>query len=159
MNSSARLDPWILLATCGGIGFVGVAPGTFGAAVGTLVAAACGRLPPAAELLAVAGLCLVGIPICTRAAAALGRGKDPGAIVWDEMAAVPLVTLAVPAADRAPLLLAVGFVLFRVFDIAKPFPCRRLERLPQGLGVMADDWAAAIWAAACLAIARLAGWL
>jgi len=159
MISAGRLDPWVLLATCGGVGFVGVAPGTFGAAVGTLVAAACGRLPPAVEMLAVAGLCLAGIPICSRAAAGLGRGKDPGAIVWDEMAAMPLVMLAVPAADRGPLALAAGFLLFRVFDILKPFPCRRLERLPQGLGIMADDWAAAIWAAVCLVIARQAGWL
>ena len=50
-----------------------------------------------------------------------------------------------------------GFVLFRVFDIAKPFPCRRLERLPAGWGIMADDWAAAAWAAALLALARSLG--
>jgi phosphatidylglycerophosphatase A len=159
MISSGRLDPWVLLATCGGIGFVGVAPGTFGAAVGTLVAAACGLLPPAAEILAVAGLCLVGIPVCSRAAAALGDAKDPGAIVFDELAAMPLVMLAVPSADRTPLLFAAGFALFRIFDISKPFPCRQLEHLPQGLGIMADDWAAAGWAAAVLTVARQAGWV
>jgi len=45
-------------------------------------------------------------------------------------------------------------VLFRIFDIGRPFPCRRLESLPGGLGIMADDVAAAGWAAACLWIAR-----
>jgi phosphatidylglycerophosphatase A len=159
MNFTDRLDPWVLLATCGGIGFVGFAPGTFGAVVGAAVALGLGNLPTAAEIVAVVGLCLAGIPICTRAAAVLGRGKDPGAIIWDEMAAMPLVLLAVPGPARTPFAVAVAFVLFRIFDIAKPFPCRRLERLPQGLGIMADDIAAAAWAAAILAVARGAGWV
>jgi len=159
MISADRLNPWVLLATCGGIGFVGFAPGTFGAALGAAVSLGLGGLPPAAEIAAVIGLVLAGIPICTRAAAVLGRGKDPGAIVWDEMAAMPLVLLAVPGPDRAPLAVAVGFILFRIFDIAKPFPCRRLERLPGGLGIMADDVAAAAWAAAILAVARGVGWV
>jgi len=159
MISAGRFDPWVLLATCGGIGFVGVAPGTFGAAVGAAVSLALAGLPVAAEIAAVAGLCLAGVPICTRAAAALGRGKDPGAIVWDEMAAMPLVLLTVPSPDRTPLAVAVGFILFRIFDIAKPYPCRRLERLPGGLGIMADDMAAAAWAAAILAVARGSGWV
>lgn len=159
MISADRLNPWVLLATCGGIGFVGFAPGTFGAVLGAGVALGLGRLPVAAEIAAVVGLCLAGIPICTRAAAVLGRGKDPGAIVWDEMAAMPLVLLAVPGSARTPFAVAVAFILFRIFDIAKPFPCRRLERLPQGLGIMADDMAAAAWAAAILAVARWAGWV
>jgi phosphatidylglycerophosphatase A len=55
--------------------------------------------------------------------------------------------------------MAVAFALFRVFDILKPFPCDRCERLPTGLGIMADDWAAAAYAAAILAAFRAAGWL
>ena len=54
---------------------------------------------------------------------------------------------------------AVAFVLLRIFDIGKPFPCRQLERLPTGLGIMADDWGAAAWTAACLAIARWQHWI
>jgi phosphatidylglycerophosphatase A len=50
-------------------------------------------------------------------------------------------------------------VLLRIFDIGKPFPCRQLERLPTGLGIMADDWGAAAWTAACLAIARWQHWI
>ena len=53
----------------------------------------------------------------------------------------------------------VAFVLHRLFDITKPFPCRRLERLPAGLGIMADDWGAAAWMAAALTACRWCGWL
>lgn len=49
--------------------------------------------------------------------------------------------------------LLAGFVLFRLFDITKPFPCRRLEKLPGGWGIMADDWMAGVYAAACLRLA------
>jgi phosphatidylglycerophosphatase A len=102
---------------------------------------------------------LVGIPVCTRAARALGRGKDPGSIVYDEAASVPLAALVMPAAARSPTVLAALFVLHRLFDITKPFPCRRLEHLPAGLGIMADDWGAAAYVAVCLAIGRWLGWL
>ena len=106
----------------------------------------------------VVGICLAGIPVCSRAAALMGR-KDPGAIVLDEVASMPLALLAVPPFARTPQLLAVAFVLLRIFDIGKPFPCRQLERLPAGLGIMADDWAAAAWTAVCLAIARWQHWI
>jgi len=142
-------DPALLVATCGGVGRMPIAPGTAGAAVGVA--------GTAVEAVLVACICLVGVPICGRAAALLGRGKDPGAVVYDEMAALPLVLLPVPPAARSLVCLAAAFVLFRIFDIAKPWPCRRLERLPAGWGIMADDWAAAAWAAACLGVARSLG--
>jgi phosphatidylglycerophosphatase A len=151
-------DPAVLLATCGGLGFVRVAPGTFGAAAGLAIALVIAPLGPVGEAITVAGLCLAGIPICTRAAAVLG-GDDPGPVVLDEAAAMPLVLLALPAATRSPLAVGAAFLLFRIFDITKPFPCGRLERLPGGLGIMADDWAAAAWAAACLVVARRLGWV
>ena len=99
----------------------------------------------------------LGVPICTRAARLLGRGSDPGAIVYDEAASLPLALLVVPGADRTAGLLLVTFALHRVFDIWKPFPCRQLERLPAGLGIMADDWGAAAWVALVLAVGRWAG--
>ena len=154
-------DPAVLAATCGGLGRIGFAPGTFGAAAGTLIALAFARLalPLAVEVGLLAAINLIGIPVCTRAARALGRGKDPGAIIYDEAASVPLAALVVPAAARSPTVLAAVFVLHRLFDITKPFPCRRLEHLPDGLGIMADDWGAAAYVAVCLAIGRWLGWL
>jgi phosphatidylglycerophosphatase A len=164
----------VLVATLGGLGRAGFAPGTWGAAAGLAMALAvsagaawaAGLLAPgteaaprAVEAALVAAICLAGVPICSRAAAALGRGKDPGCIVLDEAAAMAATLLVVPPADRTPAVLAVAFALFRVFDIAKPFPCNRCERLPTGLGIMADDWAAAAYAAAGLAAARWRGWL
>ena len=166
--------PAVLMATLGGIGRIGFAPGTFGAAVGLVLSLAAAtaagwlgqRLFPdvagaarAGEAGLVAAICLAGIPICSRAAALLGRGKDPGAIVLDETAAMAATLLVVPANGRTPAVLTVAFLLFRVFDILKPFPCDRCERLPTGLGIMADDWAAAAYAAAILAVIRAAGWL
>lgn len=163
---SAWLAPAVLAATCGGIGRIPVAPGTFGAALGVAVAVIVGRLglPFAAEVAAVVALNAAGVPICTAAARRLGRGGDPGAIVYDEMASVPLGLLAVPAAARTALpdslpLLVAAFAIHRLFDITKPFPCRRLEHLPAGLGIMADDWGAAAWMAVALTACRWCGWL
>ena len=159
-------DPAVLAATCGGLGRIPFAPGTFGAAAGVALslAVAAARLSPALEAGLLAAVNLVGIPICSAAARRLGRGKDPGAIVYDEMASMAIGLLAVPAAARSAApealpLLAAAFLLHRVFDILKPFPCRRLEHLPAGLGIMADDWGAAAWMAVALAAARSCGWL
>ncbi len=171
--SSAPL-PWsapaVLLATCGGVGRIPFAPGTAGAALGAPLALATGVVATwaagvgaapvtatAIEACLIAAICMLGVPACGRAATLLGRGKDPGAIVYDEMAALPLVLLPLPPAARSPACLVAAFVLFRIFDIAKPFPCRHLERLPAGWGIMADDLAAAAWAAACLLLARSCG--
>ena len=160
-RGGGRFDPAVLVATCGGLGWLGRAPGTLGAAAGVIAAAAVARLglSPLAEVAAAVVANLVGIPACTRAARLMGRGHDPGAIVYDEAASAMLVLLAVPAAARGPAVLVAAFALHRLFDITKPFPCRRLERLPAGLGIMADDWAAAAYAAACLTACRWLGWL
>jgi phosphatidylglycerophosphatase A len=154
-------SPFVMLATCGGVGRVGLAPGTAGAAVGAIAAAVLAALawPTVVEVALLVAVNLLAVPVCTRASAALGRGSDPGAICLDEAASLPLALLAVPAAMRSPMLIAVAFLLHRAFDIAKPPPCRQLERLPRGLGIMADDWGAAAWAGACLAVARWLGWL
>jgi phosphatidylglycerophosphatase A len=169
--STREATPWfapaVFLATGCGVGRVPFAPGTFGALLGLPLSLATGWLAShvsdavasvAVEAAIVAAICLLGIPVCSRAAALMGR-KDPGAIVLDEIASMPLALLVVPPGGRTPLVLAVTFVLLRIFDIGKPFPCRQAERLPAGLGIMADDWGAAGWTAACLAIARWQQWL
>ena len=164
--SEPWFDPAVFVATCAGLGRIPFAPGTFGAAagVGLALAIAALGLPAVAEAAFVVAVNVAGIPLCSVAARRLGRGGDPGAIVYDEMASLPLGLLAVPAAARSasqaavPLLLA-AFLLHRAFDITKPFPCRRLEHLPAGLGIMADDWGAAAWMAVALTACRWCGWL
>ena len=84
----------------------------------------------------------IGVPICTSAARSMGK-KDPGAVVWDEIVTVPIVFLGVPMTSVG--IVAVGFALHRLFDIVKPPPARQLERLPDGLGIMADDVAAGLY--------------
>jgi phosphatidylglycerophosphatase A len=102
--------------------------------------------------------------------------KDPQIVVIDEVSGVhlALILALVPTGGPTTLLdpsyaaafalftgmsilnwkfLLAGFVVFRVFDITKPFPCRRLEKLPLGWGIMADDWMAGIYAAICLRLA------
>jgi phosphatidylglycerophosphatase A len=82
--------------------------------------------------------------------------KDPGAIVVDEVAGMTLSVLALPL---TPAVLVVGFVLFRIFDVVKPFPANVSQRLPGGAGVMVDDLIAGLYALALLLLARRAGWL
>lgn len=101
------------------------------------------------------------IPLCTRAEQLLGR-HDPGSVVLDEIVALPLCAAAPLAArthaaggDFPDLVAFVGgspwwylpllFALFRVFDIAKPWPIRAVQALPRGWGVVADDLLAAVW--------------
>jgi phosphatidylglycerophosphatase A len=109
-------------------------------------------LPWWGHLLAALVVIAVGVPICAAAARALS-GKDPGAVVWDEIAAIP-VTFGLTDLARSPgslvVVMASGFLLFRLFDILKPPPAGWLERLPGGWGIMADDLMAGVYAALCL---------
>jgi phosphatidylglycerophosphatase A len=166
------LAPPLLVATCGWVGRIPFAPGTFGSLVGLPLSLATGTAAAwlatrfgggsaatvGIEAAMLGLLFLAGIPICTRAARLLG-GKDPGPVVLDEAVAVPVVLLTVPPAARGLVALVVGFALFRVFDILKPPPVRQLERLPEGLGIMADDQGAAALALGCLALAHWQGWI
>jgi phosphatidylglycerophosphatase A len=129
------------------------APGSIGAAVwGLPLAWAISQLPGLIwQIAAIIVLNLVGVPIATAAGRALGGTKDNQAIVWDEIATVPVVFLIV-AITNWRIALA-GFILHRAMDILKPPPASQLERLPEGLGVMADDWMAGIYA--CVALAGL----
>lgn len=125
-----------------------IAPGTFGAAWGLLVAWAMSGTPWWWQALAILTLAAAGIDLCTKAVRQLGRGHDPACIVWDELTSVPITFFLVPC-DRLSVVL-LGFALNRLFDISKPPPARQLERLPGGLGVMADDWAAGLYSAIVL---------
>jgi phosphatidylglycerophosphatase A len=131
----------IILATGFGSGYSPFAPGT----AGTLVAVPLAMVMPGgflAQALFVAAVIKLAVWSAHAAAPAFGL-KDPGQIVVDEIAGY-LVTIAMLPAGW-PLWLA-GFVAFRFFDIVKPPPCRRLEALPGGLGIVADDLMAGLYA-------------
>ncbi|MGH9561929.1 MAG: phosphatidylglycerophosphatase A family protein [Terracidiphilus sp.] len=194
-QSAARRKPRItlFLATACGLGYIPVAPGTFGSFAGVLLA----LLPfqalqlisaPNIQLLAVGGVAvdpllviqltalifvaLLGVLVSTRAGR-YWQQKDPQRVVIDEVSGQHLALLlgsAIPFWWRpesyswaphaigfityeSPLnwkYLLLGLILFRVFDIWKPFPARQAESLRGGWGIMADDWMAGIYAGLCL---------
>lgn len=141
----------VCLGTGLGVGFSPVMPGTVGALWGIPLTWAIFSLPGLGWHLAAIGvLAAVGIPVCGRAAEALGK-DDPGAVVWDEFASVPMAFLMLkPSLVWNPWVLLAGFALHRLFDITKVFPANRCERLHHGLGIMADDWVAGAYACAAL---------
>lgn len=137
-----KFDPIIFLATGFGIGWSPIMPGT----LGTLLAIPLYLiLEPhrTAYIITLILMFFVGWFICSVAEKILDR-KDPPEVVWDEMLGYLLVMLLVPA---EPFYIILGFVLFRLFDIVKPWPIRWLERtIPGGLGIIVDDIAAAFYA-------------
>ncbi len=151
----------ILLATGFGVGLKMPAPGTFGALWGIPLWLGLQQLPSLGWQIGVlSAIFLGGIPLCTTAARELllrgwsKTGKDPQSIVIDEYATVPIVYAFSPAATTGSFSSTImwwvlGFALHRLFDISKPWPCRKLEQLPEGLGIMTDDLVAALYAGLC----------
>jgi len=130
-----------------GSGLSRYAPGTMGTLAAVPFAILLKSLPALAFWLLLAGLFLLGVHICTTSSNRLGQ-HDPGGIVWDEMVAYWLTVAFLPVAW--PWWLA-AFVLFRFFDILKPWPIRWVEnRFSGGLGIMLDDIVAALYAMAIL---------
>jgi len=197
------------IATVLGAGYLKPGPGTWGSAVGLLIAVVshpftwfyvlngvlgvglgidlpfqAGKLGIAVVLIPSIAvwllLALLGVKTSKQVAEFAGV-KDPQYVVIDEVSGVHLA-LILTLAPVAPILflrpedaatfalytgmsilnwkfLLAGFILFRLFDIAKPFPCRHLEKLPAGWGIMADDWMAGVYAAICLRLALHFHWL
>lgn len=147
------LGVWI--ATCGGLGYIPVAPGSVGAAVGIGLVLALARLPAPDRWVSIAvaaGALVVlalGVPAATAAERHFGR-KDPGHVIIDEVMGQMIAFVASPRVGWKWLL--GGYLLFRAFDVIKPFPARRLERLRGGWGIMLDDAAAGLWAWAALSL-------
>jgi phosphatidylglycerophosphatase A len=132
----------LFISTFGYLGYAPIAPGTFGSAAGLVVFYAVRSTGSAAlELGTIAALFLLGIWAGTLAEHHFG-GVDPGPIVLDEVVGM-LITLCLLPVNGAGALL--GFFVFRLLDVVKPFPSARFEKLPGGLGVMADDGMAAIY--------------
>jgi phosphatidylglycerophosphatase A len=146
-------DPVHFLAFGLGTGLAPFAPGTVGSLLGVLLAWFTLDLGLIAQIGVAAGLILAGIWICGESARRLGI-HDHGGIVWDEIAGMYITLLVAPFTITAWIL---AFLLFRAFDIVKPWPIRDLDhRLGGGLGIMLDDLVAALYAAILLA---LYGWL
>jgi phosphatidylglycerophosphatase A len=168
----------LFIATAGGLGYLPKAPGTWGSAGGALLAIlivwitsihslrARDISSPAGfwtvGLIPGYGVCLVAVLIAAVGVWAAGRAaryagqEDPQFIVIDEVSG-QLITYFMPFAVLNWKSWLLGFILFRVFDIWKPFPVRQAEALPGGWGIMADDWVAGIYAGIGLWIARAAG--
>jgi phosphatidylglycerophosphatase A len=142
----------LALATWFGCGYFPLGPGTAGALAAVLIAAALhfwwglGRLTLLGLVLA---LLFPAILASTRTARLLGQ-EDPGLVVVDEVLGQWVTLLGAVNVNWKALL--AGFIFFRIFDIWKPWPLRKLERLPEGIGIVADDLAAGIYGALILYI-------
>jgi phosphatidylglycerophosphatase A len=146
-------DPVHVLAFGFGTGLAPKAPGTFGSLPGVLLAWLTLGLSLQWRLIVASALVLAGIWICGESAKRLGIHDHPG-IVWDEISGMYLTLLVAPPQIG---FWALGFGLFRLFDIWKPWPIRDLDhRLAGGLGIMLDDLVAALYAAILLVFG---GWI
>ncbi len=140
----------VLAATVLGAGYVPLAPGTAGSVVSVALLILLRQHAPepflAFHLIAVALLTLMGAWACSESEKHFGK-RDPHEAILDEVAGQQVALLGLPLAPLPPQLLwasgwkyfLAAFILFRIFDVAKPFPIRRTERLPGGWGMMADD--------------------
>ena len=169
----------LAIATCG-VGHMPLAPGTFGSLVGVAFYLLLRRLflaflaPFAAgrnlswlhvtygaltlEFLIIGCVTLAGIWAASRTEKLSGK-KDPGKVVIDEVAGQMIALMTLPLEMQSWPMIGLAFLLFRLFDIIKPYPCRRLEALPAGLGIMADDVLAGAYAAVVMAAIVTTRWL
>lgn len=133
----------VFIATVGYCGYFPIAPGTVGSAAGLVVyLLVWWTQSPVVEGLLIVAVYAIGIWAGTEAEHYFG-GIDPGPVVIDEVLGM-LITLAFMPVGLWTAI--AGFVLFRIFDVIKPFPAGRFERLHGGLGVMSDDAMAAVYA-------------
>ncbi|MDQ1342980.1 MAG: phosphatidylglycerophosphatase [Pseudomonadota bacterium] len=142
-------DPVHFFALGFGTGLAPFAPGTFGSLVGLAFALAVAPLGLWWNVLAIVVAVAAGVWICGESARRLGVHDHP-AIVWDEVAGMMITMLAAPDAWWGTPL---AFMLFRAFDIAKPWPIREVDHgMPGGAGIMLDDVLAGIFAALVLLV-------
>jgi len=138
-----------VIATVFGAGYSPVAPGTVASAL-TVVLLWLVPFSRGGLVVFLVAVVAIGTWAAHVAERQLG-GKDPGAIVIDEVAGMTLSVVALPL---TPAVLLGGFVLFRLFDIVKPPPAHASQRLPGGIGVMLDDVIAGVYALVILAASR-----
>ena len=162
----------LAIATCG-VGYLPLAPGTWGSLVAVVFYLMFHRawfphtnIPPEVyvrsflliQLAIIVAVTIVGTWAASRTERITGR-KDPGKVVVDEVAGQLIALMAVPAGlwIGFPVLVLVAFILFRFFDIVKPYPARKLEGIPGGLGIMADDLVAGLYAYLGVILMRVLG--
>jgi phosphatidylglycerophosphatase A len=160
-----------LLTSCFGLGWLPVAPGTWGSLPPAIAFGfvyyfgvnSAGQAPPYIPFFVMLAFFIAGSVVCFKfsdaAIAATGK-KDPREVVADEVAGQALVFIILlffngttTSAGRLIVIVALGFLLFRLFDIVKPWPANRLEKLPGGWGILADDLMAGVYAGILLVIA------
>ena len=141
--ASVWRNPWHFLAFGAGAGAMPVAPGTFGTLVAVPLYLLLAPLALPFYLAVVVAMLLLGIWLCHVTARDIGV-HDHGGIVWDEIVGYLLTMAAAPAGW---LWVIVGFILFRLFDIVKPWPVNLADRhVSGGFGIMLDDVIAALYA-------------
>lgn len=171
IENKTALDYFAIALATWGVGYIPLAPGTWGSAVGVLIyiftaRAVCHFGAHLSQLgfsdaqsaawihffisFKLLLFCFAGIWAASRAAKIFNR-KDPGKVVVDEVLGQLVCFLFVPFEVSWTVIIA-GFFLFRLFDIWKPYPVNLLENLPEGLGICADDILAGVYAGVCLAL-------
>jgi phosphatidylglycerophosphatase A len=144
--------PALAIATALGVGYVPIAPGTFGSAAGLVLWA---LLPHTVPVQAVAIVVLFVVGSWSGSVAEHHFGKtDPGQVVIDEVMGMLITLFLNPVGWTGAI---AGFLLFRVSDVIKPWPANKLEALPGGVGVMADDAMAAVYANLALRVLLVLG--
>lgn len=153
MNYLARI-----ISTGLGVGYFPLAPGTMGSLAILIAYWICPELNGMQLAMIIVGLSVLGIYSATitenEMKSKLGkeRGNDPGIIVIDEIVGMLIALLLQP---KTTFFLISAFILFRIFDIAKPYPARKMEKLRGGWGIVLDDVVAGIYANIVIQIGRL----
>ena len=140
----------LAIATCG-VGYLPLMPGTFGSLVGVGIFLLLSRTP-ICLVVSILAVTFAGVWAGSRTEELAGR-KDPGKIVVDEVGGQLIATLPLAFFRQWSIAaVIVSFVLFRFFDIVKPYPANRFERLKGGFGIMCDDLVAGVYAAVIVSI-------
>lgn len=147
-----------IISTFFGVGYFPKAPGTMGSLAALIVYWVCPEINSLQLVMIILGITGIGIVSATltenemKSKFGKDKGIDPGIIVIDEVIGMLIALIAVP---KATIFLIAAFILFRIFDIAKPYPIRRIEKLQGGWGIVFDDVIAGIYANIVLQIGRL----
>ena len=165
-KASGIVDYVALALTTFGVGYIPGAPGTYGSAAAVAIYLGIGMFEThaakhadnaafatafhhAVNAILLTAFCLAGIWASNRTEPIFGNG-DPSQAVVDEVMGQLITFAFIPFGLGWPFILA-GFLLFRLFDIIKPYPCNTLQDIPGGLGICADDIVAGVYAGICLA--------